>query len=68
MQKTAKKKDIKGTVAAYEAALGTLDQYLELVELPPAAEIWSRHTDIGRIETWREPDSWPWSKTSQNGA
>ena len=39
MTKALKKKDTKGAVAAYTDALGLLDDYLKLVELPSAKEI-----------------------------
>mmetsp|Transcript_30986 Transcript_30986/g.71397 ORF Transcript_30986/g.71397 Transcript_30986/m.71397 type:complete len:215 (+) Transcript_30986:993-1637(+) len=39
MQKAVKKKDVAKAFAAYKDALPALDDYLERVELPPAAEL-----------------------------
>lgn len=37
--KALKKKDTKGALAAYDGAMGLLDDYLKQVELPDAKEI-----------------------------
>jgi len=39
MTQSLKKKDTKGALVAYDAALAALDEYLAQVELPPLAEI-----------------------------
>jgi hypothetical protein len=39
VMKSAKKKDATKTLAALDKALPILEDYLELVELPPSAEL-----------------------------